>query len=94
MGNTKNDHVATSTCLEWQLKYVNVSIILSPRTLDIIGQCTRSYTHGRHVGESLPVNHGESTGAWYYFQDCFVNESNIKAMVEYFIYDIKMNAQK
>ena len=22
VGNTKNDHVATSTCLEWQLKYV------------------------------------------------------------------------
>ena len=31
IGNTKNDHVATSTCLEWQLKYINVSIILASK---------------------------------------------------------------
>ena len=62
--------------------------------MGIIAQCTRSYGRGRHAGESLPVNYGEYTGAWYYFWDCFVIESNIKAMVEYFIYDIKMNAQK
>ena len=35
IGNTKNDHVATSTCLEWQLKYVNVSIILALEQWDI-----------------------------------------------------------
>ena len=29
IGNTKN-HVATLTCLEWLLKYVNISIILAP----------------------------------------------------------------
>ena len=28
--NTKN-HMATSTCLEWLLKYVNISIILAPK---------------------------------------------------------------
>ena len=67
--------------------------IISPRTLDIIAQCTCSYAHARHAGESLPVIHGESTGA-YYFRDCFAVESNITAMFEYFIYDIKMNAQK
>ena len=30
IGNTKN-HVATLTCLEWLVKYVNVSIILTPK---------------------------------------------------------------
>ena len=30
IGNTKN-HVTTLTCLEWLLKYVNISIILAPK---------------------------------------------------------------
>ena len=30
IGNTKN-HVATLSCLEWLLKYVNISIILAPK---------------------------------------------------------------
>ena len=55
--------------------------------MDIIAQCTRPYARGRHAGESLPVNHGEYTGAWYYFRYCFVIEINNKAMDEYFIYD-------
>ena len=32
IGNTKN-HVATLTCLEWLLKYVNISLILAPKLM-------------------------------------------------------------
>ena len=50
----------------YPIAYLVHFCILSPRTLDIIAQCTRSYARSRSAGESLPVNHGVSTGAWYY----------------------------
>ena len=52
IGNTKN-HVATLICLEWLLKYVNISIILAPKLMShacalLIG----------NVGNYLYLNNG------------------------------------
>ena len=60
--------------------------------MDIITQCTHSYVLSCHASEKLLLNSGEST--WYYFQDGFEMKSDIKAVFQYFISDIKMNAQK
>ena len=52
IGNTKN-HVAASTCFEWLLKYVNVSIILAPKLT--LSACALLIDN---VGDYLYLNNG------------------------------------
>ena len=69
IGNTKNDHVATSTCLEWQLKHGKKveKKIQKLADLWLVGEMVnRIGIYGSKVAEGLSAFQRRSCSVWYH----------------------------